>query len=667
MRPVRRSRVRNRLERSHQRRVAQVNLTRRLLSEHLIGGHLQPGEELHLEPDQILIEDATGSMTYLQFEALGVDRAAVPLAVMYVDHNVLQVDDLNMDEHRFLQSFSARHGIKCSRPGNGISHSIHLERFVRPGEVLLGADSHTTMAGAAGMFAVGAGGLDVAVALAGHGFWMQCPLVVGVELRGRLPDWVEAKDVVLELLRRYGVRGGHGKVFEFTGDGVLELSVMERATICNMALETGATAAIFPSDDRTYEWFSAQGRQDDFIELSVEAGSTYDEFEVIDLTTLEPLIACPHSPANVVRVSEVEGTPVAQVCIGSSVNSSYEDLGRVAAILGSGVVHPGIEMSVTPGSRQILDAIARTGVYRQLVASGARILEAVCGPCIGVGGAPPEGVPSVRTFNRNFSGRSGTAGDQVFLCSPSVAGATALKGEITDPRRLGPPPDFPPAVYDPSVVDRHILEPARDDEARRVEITRGRNIVPPPEPNPLPENIQGRVLIVLEDDVSTGDMAPDGALGMALWSNIPACAQFMFRRQDPGFHDRALASPGGIIVAGHNYGQGSSREQAALAAVHLGVGAVVAMSFARIHRSNLIAQGILPLLLREDRDLDSAQVGERWTIEGVREGIAAGASSFLCNTDSGRSFTLETDLQERERSTLLAGGTIRLVHEGSSV
>jgi aconitate hydratase len=644
-----------------------VNLTHTILSEHLISGSLIPGEELHLKPDQILIEDATGSMTFLQFEALDVERAAVPLAVMYIDHNVLQVDDRNMDEHRFLQSFSARYGIKCSRPGNGISHSIHLERFVRPGEVLVGADSHTTMAGAAGMFAVGAGGLDVAVALAGHGFWVPCPTVVGVELRGRLPVWVEAKDIVLELLRRYGVRGGYGKVFEFTGDGVETLSVMERGTICNMALETGATAAIFPSDLRTHEWFSVQGREEDFIEIGTESGSEYDETDVIDLTTLVPLIAQPHSPGNVVPVSAVEGTRVEQVCVGSSVNSSYEDLARVASILRDSVVHPGMEMSVTPGSRQILDAISRSGVYRNLVASGARVLEAVCGPCIGVGGAPSAGVVSVRTFNRNFPGRSGTQGDQVYLCSPSVAGATALRGEITDPRRLGRAPRVTPPVYDPSVVDRHILESPDREDSERIEIVRGSNIVPPPEPSPLQATITGRVLIVLDDDVSTGDMAPDGALGMALWSNIPACARFMFRRHDPGFHDRALAAPGGIIVAGHNYGQGSSREQAALAAVHLGVGAIVAKSFARIHRSNLIAQGILPLLFTQDADLEAAQMGESWTIDEVREGIAAGAASFRCKSDSGRAFELKVDLRERERKTLLAGGTIRLVGTKSEV
>jgi aconitate hydratase len=644
-----------------------MNLTHRLLSTHLLHGELTPGEELHLKPDQILIEDATGSMSYLQFEGLRVERVAVPLAVMYVDHNVLQVDDLNMDEHRFLQSFSARVGVKYSRPGNGISHSVHLERFARPGGLLLGADSHTIMAGAAGMFALGAGGLDVAAALAGHGVWIRCPSVVAVELRGRLPDWVEAKDVVLDLLRRYGVRGGYGKSFEFVGEGVESLSVMERGTICNMALETGATTAVFPSDVRTREWLAVQDREDDFVALSADPGASYDEVESVELSKLEPLIAKPNSPGNVVPVREVEGTPVAQVCVGSSVNSSYEDLARVAAILRGSVVHPQVEMTVTPGSRQILDAIARTDVYRDLVAAGARVLEAVCGPCIGIGQAPSAGVVSVRTFNRNFPGRSGTSGDEVYLCSPSVAAATALHAEITDPRGEGAVPEITPGAYHPQVVDRHILEPPPPAEAERVEVVRGKNIVPPPQPRPLPSRLEGSILIVLEDDVSTGEMAPDGTLGISLWSNIPACATYMFRRYDPEFHDRAVSWPGGIIVAGHNYGQGSSREQAALSALHLGVRAVVAKSFARIHRQNLIAQGIVPLVFVRPEDHGSATVGDTWTIEAVREGIAAGSGSVLCRAGPETTFELKADLLARERETILAGGTLRYLSAQTAV
>ena len=637
------------------------NLTRKLLGDHLLEGDLVAGEEVDLSVDQILIEDATGSMTALQFEALGVDRVAVPLVVMYVDHNVLQIDDKNMDEHRFLQSFSSHYGIRYSRPGNGISHYVHLERFARPGELLVGADSHSTMAGAVGMFAVGAGGLDVAVAMAGYGFSLECPKVVGVELRGELPSWVQSKDIILELLRRYGVRGGVGRVFEFTGEGVSTLSVTDRGTICNMITELGATAAVFPSDAQTSEWLAAQRREEDYVPLAADPDASYDESEVIELPQLEPLIAEPSSPGNVVPVREVAGTQTVQVCVGSSVNSSYEDLATAAAVLRENIVHPRIEMTVTPGSRQILDTISKSGVYQDLVAAGARMLEPVCGPCIGVGQAPSAGVPSVRTFNRNFPGRSGTSGDEVYLCSPATAAATALKGEISDPRELGEPPTIAPAPSDPNMDDRQILNPPPPEEARNVEIVRGPNIVPPPEGRPLPEELEGRIVIVVEDDVSTGDMAPDGALGMSLWSNIPECAKYMFRRQDPGFHDRALEWGGGFIVGGHNYGQGSSREHAALAPLHLGIRAVIARSFARIHRRNLISQSILPLLFREEDDYERVSRGDTWKIEGVREPIAAGEQTLVVNTDDGTKIELEIRLSPREREVLLAGGTLKFL------
>jgi aconitate hydratase len=632
------------------------NLTQKLLGAHLSGGDLVPGEEIDLAVDQILIEDATGSMTALQFEALGVDRISVPLAVMYVDHNVLQIDNKNMDEHRYLQSFSARYGVLYSRPGNGISHYIHLERFARPGELLVGADSHSTMAGALGMFAVGAGGLDVAVAMAGYGFSLECPKVVGVELRGELPAWVQSKDIILELLRRYGVRGGVGRVFEFTGEGVSTLSVTDRGTICNMITELGATAAVFPSDERTREWLAAQRRGDDYTPLAADPGASYDEDESIDLSELEPLIAKPTSPGNVVPVREVAGTQTVQVCVGSSVNSSYEDLATAAAVLRENIVHPRVEMTVTPGSRQILDTISKSGVYQDLVAAGARMLEPVCGPCIGVGQAPSAGAPSVRTFNRNFPGRSGTAGDQVYLCSPATAAATVLKGEISDPRELGAPPAIAPAPSDPTLDDRQILDPP--EEVRSVEIIRGPNIVPPPEGQPLPETLEGRITIVVEDDVSTGDMAPDGALGMSLWSNIPECAKYMFRRQDPDFHDRALEWGGGFIVGGHNYGQGSSREQAALAALHLGIRAVIARTFARIHRRNLIGQGILPLLFVNEADYEQVSQGDTWRIEGVRETIAHRETRLAAKSDAGSEIELEARLLPREREILLAGGML---------
>jgi aconitate hydratase len=638
------------------------NLTRKILARHLSAGDLVPGEEIDLAVDQILIEDATGSMTALQFEALAAERAAVPLAVMYVDHNVLQIDDKNMDEHRYLQSFSARYGVLYSRPGNGISHYIHLERFARPGELLVGADSHSTMAGALGMFAVGAGGLDVAVAMAGYGLSLECPEVVGVELRGELPAWVQSKDIILELLRRYGVRGGVGRIFEFTGGGVSSLSVTDRGTICNMITELGATAAVFPSDERTREWLAAQRRQGDYSPLAADPGASYDEDEVIDLSELEPLIAKPTSPGNVVPVREVAGTQTVQVCVGSSVNSSYEDLATAAAVLRENIVHSRVEMTVTPGSRQILDTISRSGVYQDLVAAGARMLEPVCGPCIGVGQAPSAGVPSVRTFNRNFPGRSGTAGDQVYLCSPATAAATALRGEIADPRELGAPPAIAPAPSDPAIDDSQILDPPPPGDAQSVEIVRGPNIVPPPEGQPLPETLEGRITIVVEDDVSTGDMAPDGALGMSLWSNIPECAKYMFRRQDPDFHDRALEW-GGFIVGGHNYGQGSSREHAALAPLYLGIRAIVAKSFARIHRRNLIGQGILPLLFADEEDYERVNQGDAWKIEGVREVVEGGETGLVVKGDAGGGIKLEARLLPREREILLVGGMLKYLRK----
>src|SRR5215211_8533176 len=619
-------------------------LTRKLIEDHVAGAPMRAGDEVDLRVDQVLLEDATATMAAMQFEELGAERVAVPLAVTYVDHNVLGIDQRDIDDHRFLQAWSARRGLQYSRPGNGISHYVHLERYARPGEVLIGADSHTTMAGAVGMLAIGAGGLDVAVAMAGHGYPLRVPPVVGVELRGALGDRVQAKDVILELLRRRGVRGGRERIFEFTGEGVATLSATQRGTVCNMIVETGATTAVFPADDRVREWLAGQGRDADFAALAADPGAEYDETEVIDLAALEPLIALPQSPGNVVPVAEVGGTPVAQVCVGSSVNSSYEDLSVVAAVLEDAVVHPRVQLTVTPGSRQILDVIARGGVYGTLVAAGARMLEAVCGPCIGVGQAPPVGVPSVRTFNRNFPGRSGTDGDEVYLCSPATAAATALRGEIADPRALGRPPRLRPIDPAPEIDDRQILAPPPPAEAAAVEILDVESIVAPPPGRPLPDAIEGRVVIVVGDDISTGDMAPDGALGMTLWSDIPACARHMFRRQDRGFHDRALEWGGGIVVGGHNYGQGSSREHAALAPLHLGIRAVVARSFARIHRANLISQSIVPLELADEADHDAVQEGETWTIAGVRAAVEAGDEQLTAETDAGRTVALRARL-----------------------
>jgi aconitate hydratase len=584
---------------------------------------------------------------------------------MYVDHNVLQIDDKNMQDHRYLSSFSRRYGMRFSPPGHGISHYIHLERFGRPGELLLGADSHTTMAGALGMLATGAGGLEVAVAMAGYGFELPCPRVVGVELGGRLGPAVEAKDVILELLRRYGVRGGRGVVFEFFGDGVAGIPTTGRATICNMVVETGATAGVFPSDEETRRWLAAQGRERDFRPLAADPGAGYDAVERLDLSRLEPLVAVPHSPGDVVPVAEVAGTPVVQVCVGSSVNSSYEDLATVAAALRGRQVHPGIQLTVTPGSRQILDTIGRSGVFQDLLAAGARLLEPICGPCIGIGQAPVAGRPSLRTFNRNFPGRSGTAEDAVYLCSPSTAAASALSGVITDPRTVDWPALRPAAPPDTTLHERQITGVLPGPERGRVEIERGGNLVPPRRPGPPPGDLEGRVLIVVGDDISTGDMAPDGVIAMSVWSNIAECARFMFRRLDPEFHDRARSWGGGLIVGGDNYGQGSSREHAALAPLHLGVPAVVARGYARIHRRNLIAVGIVPLVFADEAQWSAARVGQRWRIPGLARAIGDGAEAVTAEVDGGqRRLSLRLPLTPREREVLLAGGLLAHIQAG---
>src|ERR671921_736683 len=637
------------------------NLVTRILEDHMVEGSLDPGEEVGLRIDQTLLQDATGTMACLQFERMGVDRVQVDLAVQYVDHNVIQLDFKNPDDHRFLQGFAAKYGIHYPRPGNGICHYLHVERFARPGATLVGADSHTTSSGALGSIAIGAGGLDVALVMAGQPFQTPAPKVVGVELTGALSDWVTPKDVILELLKRRGVRGGLGRIFEFYGSGVANIDVTGRTTICNMIAELGATTGVFPSDERTREWLRMQQREEDFVELSADAGADYDEREHTELNELEPLIAKPHSPGNVVPASEEAGTKAAQVCIGGSVNSGFEDLAVAAAVLRNESVSPGLVMTVTPGSRQILDSIAATGVYTDLVRAGARMLEPVCGPCVGMGQAPPSNSVSVRTFNRNFPGRSGTMTDQVYLTSPTTAIATALRGAITDPRELGEYPDLPEAPANPAVDDRQILAPAPPEEASGIEIIRGPNIEPPPEAPELPDTLACTVTIVVEDDISTGDLAPDGVEVMSFRSNVPEIAKFTFRRFDPEYHEKAKQTAPGFIVGGHNYGQGSSREHAALAPLHLGIRAVIAKSFARIHRRNLISQSILPLLFREEDDYERVSQGDTWKIEGVREPIAAGEQTLVVNTDDGTKIELEIRLSHREREVLLAGGILKFL------
>jgi aconitate hydratase len=672
-----------------------MTLTRRILADHLVEGRLVPGEEVQLRVDQALLQDATGTMACLEleqlgprarrdaagieadgqatrpvldhFEALGLERIGIPFGIVYVDHNVLAVDEKNPDDHRFLRTFCARYGLHYSRPGNGICHYLHIERFARPGQLLVGADSHTTTSGALGMVAMGAGGLEVACVLAGYPFAFPVPRVVGVRLEGQLPSWVQAKDVILELLRRRGVRGGRGAVFEFHGPGVATLDVSERATICNMTVETGATTGIFPSDARTREWLAAQARADEWIELAAEDGATYDEEEVIELDRLEPLVARPGSPGDVVPVREVAGLDVQQVCVGSSVNSGYRDLAIVAAVLKGLVVHPSVSLTVTPGSRQILDVVTTTGVYQDLLAAGARMLEPACGPCVGMGQAPPSGGRSVRTFNRNFPGRSGTDDDQVYLCSPATAAATALRGVITDPRDLGVEPMLATAPASPTIDDRNILAPPPPEEAARMEILRGPNIKPPPAQEPLPASVVGRVLIDLPDDVSTGDLTPDGAIVMAYRSNVPAIAEFTLRRFDREFAARAREWGGGFIVAGHNYGQGSSREHAALAPKYLGVKAVMALSFARIHRQNLVAQGIPPLIFEREEDRQLVRKGDTWEITGIREALGRGDERLGVRIrDRAVEFSVRARFSPRERAVLLAGGLITWLRAGNA-
>jgi aconitate hydratase len=641
------------------------NLATQLLRRHLVSGRFEPGQEIGLRVDQALLQDATGTMVGLEYLELGDGRIRIPLAVQYVDHNTIQLDFRNPDDHLFLQAFCAKHGIHFSRPGNGICHYLHLERFARPGELLIGADSHSTTSGALGMIAIGAGGLEVATALAGVPFDIETPRIVGVELTGRLPPWVQAKDVILELLRRRDVRGGVGRIFEFHGPGVATLDVTERATICNMIAELGATTGLFPSDAQTRDWLRYQAREAQWIPLAPEPGATYDEVEVIALDRLVPLIAKPSSPGNVVPVAEVDGTPVQQVCVGSSVNSGYRDLAIVAAVLDGFSLPESLVLTVTPGSRQILDVIAQSGVYRSLVASGARMLEPSCGPCVGMGQAPATGTVSVRTFNRNFPGRSGTADDRVYLCSPATAAATALRGVITDPRRLGEEPTLLAMPAHPEVDDRSIIPPLPAERAREIVLPLGPNIKPPPAQAPLPEGLIGRILIVVGDDVSTGDLSPDGAEVMAYRSNVPQMARFVFRRIDGTFPDRAREARGGFIVAGDNYGQGSSREHAALAPKELGVRAVIARSFARIHRRNLIAQGIVPLTFADAAGYDAAKQGQTWELPGLRAALSAGFTELLARIlELGQTIRLACQLSTRERQVLVSGGLLAHLRTG---
>ena len=638
------------------------NLVEKILSSHLVSGQIRQGETIGISIDQTLFHDATGTMAALQFEALSLPRVKTKLSVAYIDHNTLQAGFENADDHLYLQSFAAKYGLYFSRPGNGICHQVHLERFAVPGQILLGADSHTPTSGGMGMFAVGVGGLDVALAMAGEPFYLKVPKVVQVKLVGRLSPWVSAKDIILEMLRHFTVKGGVGKAFEYDGPGVKRLTIPERATITNMGAELGATTSIFPSDEMTLTFLRTQKREEDWISLSPDSDAKYDETWEIDLGRLEPLIAQPHSPDHVCSVKEIEGLKVDQVAIGSCTNSSYLDLMTVASILKGKTVSPNVSLAISPGSRQVLKMLASNGALSDLIESGARILESACGPCIGMGQAPCTNGVSLRTFNRNFQGRSGTQSSQVYLVSPEVAVASAIKGVVTDPRTFGEPPSIDvPEIF--PVEDNMIISPLPPDRAEKIEVIRGPNIKPLPLKEPLPDKLTGRVLIKLADNITTDDIIPGGAKVLPLRSNIPAISEYVFERWDPSFIKRAKESGGGFIVAGSNYGQGSSREHAAIGPMFLGIKAVIAKSFARIHLANLINFGILPLTFREEEDYQKIEKGDEIEIK-VGD---LGNTVTLINKTTTKKLLLTVSLDEREKVMIRCGGALPFVRERKSI
>ncbi len=637
-----------------------MTITEKIITAHLIEGKYEPGREIGIRIDHTLTQDATGTLVYLQFEKLGLNRVKTEVSVSYVDHNLLQTDFKNADDHLFLQSAAQRYGLYFSRPGNGISHQVHLESFGVPGKTLLGSDSHTPTGGGLGMLAIGAGGLDVALAMAGMPFYLSSPKVLGVKLTGSLQPWVSGKDIILEMLRRLTVKGGVGKVIEYYGPGVSTLSVTDRAAIANMGAELGATSTVFPSDGRTREFLASMGRESQWAPLAADDGAVYDDNIEIDLSTLEPLIAQPGSPDAVVPVREIEGMRVHQVLIGSCANSSYRDLMAVASIMNGRRAHDNVAFEVNPGSRIMMQNLVESGGAAMLYKSGARVHQSGCMGCIGMGQAPATDAVSLRTFPRNFPGRSGTKGDKVFLCSPETAAAAAAFGVITDPRKLGKYPSYEiPAVF--SIDKSGIIEPLPIEQAREIQLCKGPNIVTLPDIEPMPETIRGRVLIKTGDNVTTDDIMPAGASILPLRSNIPAISRHVFERLDEDFYAAAIAEPdGGIVIGGLNYGQGSSREHAALAPRFLNIRAKFARSFARIHRSNLINFGILPLTFADDSGYDAFAKGDRVVIEGVREAVAAGNETIEASI-GGRSVTLRMTLSDEERKVLLAGGRLNYV------
>ena len=637
-------------------------LAQKLIRSHLVSGEMTVGEEIGLRIDQTLTQDATGTMAYLEFEAIGVPRVRTERSVAYIDHNTLQTGFENADDHRYIQTVCKKHGLYFSRPGNGICHQVHLERFGIPGKTLIGSDSHTPTGGGIGMLAFGAGGLDVAVAMGGGTYYITMPRMVRINLTGKLSPWVAAKDVILEVLRRMSVKGGVGKIVEYGGEGVKTLSVPERATITNMGAELGASTSIFPSDEITREFMKAQGREADWVALAPDEDAVYDEVIDIDLSALRPLAACPHSPDAVKAVEDIGPIAVDQCCIGSCTNSSLMDMLKVAAILKGKTVHPNVSLSIAPGSKQVYNMLAQNGALADLIAAGARILECACGPCIGMGQSPNSKGVSLRTFNRNFEGRSGTADGQVYLVSPETAAVSALTGVLTDPRTMGEMPiiDMPKSFL---INDNMIVPPVPEEEMDSVEIVRGPNIKPFPKTAPLAESITANVLLKVEDNITTDHIMPAGAKILPLRSNIPAISEHCFVRCDPEFPSRCHKEGSGFIIGGSNYGQGSSREHAALAPLYLGIKAVIVKSFARIHVANLINAGILPLTFKNEADYDTISLGDRLSLPDVRRRLENKEDIVLQNETTGAVIELNSNFSDRQIAMLLAGGLLDYTRE----
>ena len=639
-----------------------LTVAQKLIQSHLRSGDMTVGSEVGLKIDQTLTQDATGTMAYLEFEAMGVERVRTELSVAYIDHNTLQTGFENADDHRFIQSVAKKRGIRFSRPGNGICHQVHLERFGKPGKTLIGSDSHTPTGGGIGMLAMGAGGLDVAVAMGGGTYYITMPKIVNVHLTGKLNPYVAAKDVILEVLRRRTVKGGVGKIIEYTGEGVKTLSVPERATITNMGAELGATTSVFPSDEVTKAFLKAQSREEDWIELKADEDAVYDETIEIDLSALAPMAAMPHMPDRVKSVTEIGPIQVDQVCIGSCTNSSLMDMLKVAAILKGKTVCPTVSLSIAPGSKQVLNMLAKNGALADMIDAGARILESACGPCIGMGQSPNSAGISLRTFNRNFEGRSGTADAGIYLVSPEVAAYSALTGVLSDPRELGAALDIQmPEKFE--INDNMIALPASPEEAKDVEVLYGPNIKPFPTTEKLPESITAKAVLKVGDDITTDHIMPAGAKILPYRSNIPYLSQFCFAVCDKTFAERCKAEGKGIIIGGANYGQGSSREHAALVPLYLGVKAVITKSFARIHCANLINAGILPLNFKNEADYDKITQGDELSLEGIKTAIVNNQPAVLKNLTTGESYELKYDLTKRQKDIILAGGLLNYTRE----